>query len=172
MTNREHQLKSMLNYYEISLDGIRDEKMTKKEKKSFIDSFLTSYDNYVIDDVIKKVRDLGKQRGDSKMDDISDSDFYDQNTPEEESDPFFDSFKSEEDEEKTSFPMDMNQFSNRKIGSNKKDKFFGMNEEIEHFLSWMSTVLYSADHKVIVTTDDKGVMNIKLEKIGKGGKKK
>jgi hypothetical protein len=171
MTKREHQLKSMLNYFEISLEGTRDEKMTKKEKKSFIDSLLTSYDNYVIDDIIKKVRDLGNQKGDSKLDDISDSDFYDNISPEEESDPHFDSF-DDNDESKDSFPMDLNQFSNRRIGSQGKDKFFGMSSEIENFLSWMSSVLYSADHKVIVTTDDRGVMNIKLEKIQKGGKKK
>jgi uncharacterized membrane protein YkoI len=37
MTKREKQMQSMLNYYGINTGGNRDEKMTKTEKKSFLD---------------------------------------------------------------------------------------------------------------------------------------
>jgi hypothetical protein len=56
MTNREKQLKSMLNYYGIDMAPVKDEKMNKKEQKNFLDTFNRNYDVYAVQDILKKVR--------------------------------------------------------------------------------------------------------------------
>jgi hypothetical protein len=73
--------------------------------------------------------------------------------------------------------MDMNQFSNKNFGfgSNEMQNFgyMNLNPEIEKFITWISDLLYSADHKVVIT-EEGNITNVRLEKIKKkrGGRKK
>lgn len=154
MTKREKHIQSMLNYYGIDMGGKRDEKMSKEEKKTFMDTLNASFDAQVVEDVLKKVRDRLK----------------DQSQESEETDPFFDSL-NKENEDEIKFPKDLNSFFGDK-GSNGKLPF-GLNPDIENFISWISDTLYSSDHKVVIT-EENGITNIRLEKIKKkrGGRKK
>lgn len=146
MTKRERQLNSMLNYFEISTGGLKDETMTKTERKKFTDSINAAYDGAVIDELISKIK--------GKVDDgISNED------------GFLDG--GEEDDNSDFFPEDL-AASYGDNGSHKKQK---KSPEIEEFLNWLSGLLYSADHKVTVTTDKNGTTRIKMEQIKKGGKK-
>ena len=56
---------------------------------------------------------------------------------------------------------------------NKKDKNKNFNDpidtDINNFLKWLTMILYSGDHSVIITEDEKGI-NIRLVKINKGKK--
>lgn len=165
MTHSEKQLRSMLNYYQIDLGGSKDEKMTKREQKKFLDTLNSSYDAQTMQDILSKIKD--KIKGNKP--------------PEEESDdPFFDSIKGKSDDETPTpeniFPLDMNSiakaFSNV---SNSGGMPFGMNPEIEKFINWISDTLYSADHRVIIKESDDGqITYIELQKIKKkrGGRKK
>lgn len=165
MTNGEKQLRSMLNYYQIELGGNKDEKMSKREQKKFLDNLNSAYDAYAVQDILSKIKD--KIKGNKP--------------PEEESDdPFFDSIKGQSDDESNApenpFPLDMNSISRAfsNIPNNGKMPF-GMNPEIEMFINWLSDLLYSADHKVVVRESDDGLTtNIELQKIKKkrGGRKK
>ena len=165
MTNGEKQLRSMLNYYQIELGGNKDEKMSKREQKKFLDNLNSAYDAYAVQDILSKIKD--KIKGNKP--------------PEEESDdPFFDSIKGQSDDEPNApenpFPLDMNSISKAfsNIPNNGKMPF-GMNPEIEMFINWLSDLLYSADHKVVVRESDDGLTtNIELQKIKKkrGGRKK
>lgn len=155
----------MLNYYQIDLGGKKDEKMTKREQKKFLDNLNANFDSYAIQDILSKVKD--KLKGNKPQD-------------EESEDPFFDSIKGQSDEEtptpENPFPLDMNSISKAfgdysKIGGMP----FGMNPEIEKFINWISDTLYSADHKVIIKESDDGqITYIELQKIKKkrGGRKK
>jgi hypothetical protein len=100
MTNGEKQLRSMLNYYQIELGGNKDEKMSKREQKKFLDNLNSAYDAYAVQDILSKIKD--KIKGNKP--------------PEEESDdPFFDSIKGKSDDESNApenpFPLDMNSIS-------------------------------------------------------------
>lgn len=155
----------MLNYYQIDLGGKKDEKMTKREQKKFLDNLNANFDSYAIQDILSKVKD--KLKGNKPQD-------------EESEDPFFDSIKGQSDEEtptpENPFPLDMNSIAKAfgdysKIGGMP----FGMNPEIEKFINWISDTLYSADHKVIIKESDDGqITYIELQKIKKkrGGRKK
>lgn len=160
MTKREKQLKSMLNYYGIDMVATKDENMTKEEKKDFLDRFNSSYDAQTVQEIFNKIRD----RFTDKMD----------NPDEENADPFFDSLKKDEDNSENGFPLDMNSFSNRKIGHKDIENFFGINPEIEKFIGWVTDLLYSADHKVVISEEGDSITHIRLEKIKKkrGGRKK
>lgn len=160
MTKHERQIKSMLNYYQIDMGGRRDEKMSKRDQKKFLDNLNASYDAHIVQDILSKIKD--KIKGNNPKD-------------EESEDPFFDSIQGQSDEESNSpenpFPLDMNSIS--KAFGNKMP--FGMNPEIEMFINWISDLLYSADHKVVIKESDDGLTtNIELQKIKKkrGGRKK
>jgi hypothetical protein len=164
MTNREKQLKSMLNYYGIDMTSIKDEKMTKKDQKNFLDNFNRNYDVYAVQDILKKVRDKLKDNLE---------------TPEEENDdPFFKNLKKDDEESDKGFPVDPNTFSNKNLGWNNPEMqnfgFMNLNPEIEKFISWVSDLLYSADHKVVISEEGANITHIRLEKIKKkrGGRKK
>jgi hypothetical protein len=51
--------------------------------------------------------------------------------------------------------------------------YMNLNPEIEKFITWISDLLYSADHKVVIT-EEGNITNVRLEKIKKkrGGRKK
>lgn len=162
MTKREKQIQSMLNYYGINIGGTRDEKMTKTEKKKFLDSFNGHYDAQTVQDILSKIKDKFKN-----------------NKPlenEESDDPFFDKLREKSDEEPTPpFPIDLNSLSGRRIGYDDFKHPLGFNPDIENFIDWLSDLLYSADHKVVIKESEDGQTTyIELQKIKKkrGGRKK
>lgn len=147
----------MLNYYEINTGGNRDEKMTKRQKDNFLDKLNASYDAYTVQEILSKIKDKFKQN------------FEDTESNEES----FDIPEEDDKEKHTPFPKDPNVNSGRRIGYNDPN-FLGINPDIEMFISWLHSLLYSADHKVTVDQNKEGtITNINLEKIKKkGGKKK
>lgn len=159
MTKQERKIKSMLNYFQIDMEGSRDEKMTKKQKDDFIDRLNANYDAHTVRDVFQKIQDKFKDKKD-----------------EGEEDPFFDSLNEDEKEDSflNHFPKDLNSPSGPKSGG-FGNLPFGLNPEIEKFIGWLSDLLYSADHKVIIKESEDGMTtNIELQKIKKkrGGRKK
>lgn len=166
MTKYERQMKSMLSYYEIDFGGTRDEKMNKKDLQKFINTLNSNYDAQVVQDILSKIRDKFKNKPQD----------------EESDDPFFSSLDSarnegdEGDETENRFPLDLNALSKGKGLSNKGNgkNPFGLNPEIEMFINWLSDLLYSADHKVVIRESEDGqTTNIELQKIKKrGGRKK
>lgn len=157
MTKQEHKLKSMLNYFEVDLKGQKDEKMDKKDLKKFLDKFNNIMDYYVLQDIISKIK--GQREEKQKFDDED----------EDEIDPML----KPKDEQKPP-----------KINIDDSDKLFGEDEldsgnfenlndpidtDINKFLKWLTLVLYSGDHSVIITEDKNGIY-IKLIKINKGKK--
>jgi hypothetical protein len=163
MTKREKQIESMLNYYGIQMSGDRDEKMTKKDQKNFLDRLNSNYDAHMVQDILSKISDKFK----NKKDDFD----------EENDDPFFKNLNKDSGEFDNPFPMDPNSHSDRRIGYNDNEMqnfgFGSLNPEIEKFIGWISDLLYSADHKVTIT-EEGGITNVRLEKIKKkrGGRKK
>lgn len=150
-------MKSMLNYFEIDMHGTRDEKMTKKESTEFLDKFNAIYDSYMVEEIMKKIR--GNQEP-----------LQNEETDESE-DPFFDSLKSGDDDATSNEnPFFNNMKPPFDFGSKQP---FGINPEIEKFLDWMTNLLYSADHKVVIS-EEGNITHIKLQKIKskRGGKKK
>ena len=85
MTNSEKQIKSMLNYFQIDTGGKKDEKMTKRDQKAFLDRLNANYDAHTVHDLLSKIKDKLK---DNKPED------------EESDDPFFDKLKNESESEK------------------------------------------------------------------------
>ena len=166
MTKHERQIKSMLNYYEIDMGGSKDEKLSKREQKKFLDNLNSNLDSYAVQDILSKIKD--KIKGNKPKDD------------EESEDPFFDNIKGQSDDETSSpenpFPLDMNSISKAFSNVPNNGKMpFGFNPEIEMFINWISDLLYSADHKVVIKESDDGLTtNIELQKIKKkrGGRKK
>lgn len=160
MTKHERQMKSMLNYYQIETGGGKDEKMSKRDQKKFLDNLNAAYDTYAVQDILSKIKD--KIKGNKPQDEESD-------------DPFFDNIKSKSDEEtptpENPFPLDMNAIS-KAFGGKMP---FDMNPEIEMFINWISDLLYSADHKVVIKESDDGLTtHIELQRLKKkrGGRKK
>ena len=51
------KIKSILNYYQIDLGGIKSEKMTKNKKKEFLDRFNANYDAYTVLDILDKIKE-------------------------------------------------------------------------------------------------------------------
>lgn len=163
MTNREKQLKSMLDYYQIGVGGNRDEKMSKREQKNFLDKLNANYDAHTVHDILSKIKD--KFKGNKPLED------------EESDDPFFDKLKEQSDEESLPpFPLDMNSIPNSFWNIPNGGKIpLGLNPEIEDFINWLSDLLYSADHKVVIKESEDGqTTHIELQKIKKkrGGRKK
>lgn len=156
MTKQEHKLKSMLNYYEVDLKGNKDEKMEKNELKKFLDKFNNIMDYYILQDIISKIKE--KRQDKPKYED--------------EEDDEIDSMLKPKDEQKPP-----------KINIDDSDKLFGdelesetfdnlndpIDTDINKFLKWLTLVLYSGDHSVIITEDKNGIY-IKLIKINKGKK--
>jgi hypothetical protein len=158
MTNQEHKLKSMLNYYEVDLSGVKDEKMTKKQLNRFLDNLNQIYDFYTLQEIMQKIKD-------KRRDELGD---------EEEKDDFMmpppDSSKSSDEK----FEDEMMNNPETFFGKNDfkgKDKNFNdpIDTDINKFLKWLTMVLYSGDHSVIITEDKNGI-NIRLVKINKGKK--
>lgn len=159
MTKQEHKLKSMLNYYEVDLKGKKDEKMSKKEKQRFLDTFNQILDFYMLQEIMRKI----KEKRQEEMSDDEQDDFM---LPPKEL-PKYDEDDTFEDE---MMKNPENFFGNKK---DKKDKEQNFNDpidtDINKFLKWLTMILYTGDHSVIITEDKNGI-NIKLVKINKGKK--
>jgi hypothetical protein len=154
MTKLEHKLKSMLNYYEVDLNGIKDEKMDKKSLNKFLDKFNQFMDYYILQEIISKIK--------SKRDDKEKFEEED-----DEIDPMLNSnFGSNDSKDK----MNNDEMS---TDDTEFDNFENMNNPIEtdinKFLKWLTLMLYSGEHSVIITEDKSGI-NIRLVKINKGKK--
>lgn len=144
------KIKSILNYYQIDLGGIKSEKMTKNKKKEFLDRFNANYDAYTVLDILDKI----KERFPDKL----------MENPEDE-------MNMDEDMENIFGNLDDHTYNDDEETENEINPFDKkQSKAIDEFINWISSVLYSANHKVIITKDGL-TTNIKLVKI-KGGKKK
>jgi hypothetical protein len=158
MTKQEHKLKSMLNYYEVNMGGKKDEKMNKKSLSKFLDSFNQIYDFYTLEEIMRKIKEKRKEETDG---DDEERDFMmpppEKNTNEDDI----------LDDEILKNPE--NFFGKKELKG--KDKNFNdpIDTDINKFLKWLTMLLYSGDHSVIITEDKSGI-NIKLIKINKGKK--
>ena len=163
MTNHENKMKSMLNYYQIDMGGSKNEKMTKRDQKKFLDNLNVNFDAHTVNDLLSKIKD--KIQDNKPQDEESDDPFFDKLKEGLESD-FFRNTSHDTDMNMPPKGLGFGSFS----GGNLP---FGMNPDIENFINWLSDLLYSADHTVTVT-EEGGITNIKLEKLKKkrGGRKK
>lgn len=155
MTKQEHKLKTMLNYYEVSMGGKKDEKMSKKELQKFLDTFNQILDFYMLQEIMKKI----KEKRQEEMEDPEDKDDF-MFPPSE--------LPKNEDED---FETEINKSENFFRSDKDKDKNFNdpIDTDVNKFLKWLTMLLYSGDHTVIITEDKTGI-NIKLVKINKGKK--
>lgn len=157
MTKQEHKLKSMLNYYEVDLLGGKDEKMNKKSLSKFLDNFNQIYDFYTLEEIMRKIKEKRKE----ELNDDEERDFM--MPPPESSKTDGDSFE----DEMMKNPEDF--FSKKDEKGNDKNFNDPIDTDVNKFLKWITMLLYSGDHTVIIT-EDKNIINIKLVKINKGKK--
>jgi hypothetical protein len=155
MTKQEHKLKSMLNYYEVDLRGDKDEKMTKKALSRFLDNFNQIYDFYTLQDIMKKIKDKKKE----ELGDEEEKDDFMMPSNDEESDTF--------ENEMMKNPEDF--FGKKDLDEKNKNFNDPIDTDVNKFLKWLTMLLYSGDHSVIITEDKTGI-NIRLVKINKGKK--
>jgi predicted nucleic acid-binding protein len=158
MTKQEHKLKSMLNYYEVNLSGGHDERMSKKELNKFLDNLNQIYDFYTLQEIMKKIKDKRKEELDE----------------DEDRDDFMFPPKEEDQTEKDTFENEMMKnpedfFGKKDIDGKNKNFNDPIDTDINKFLKWLTMLLYSGDHSVIITEDKTGI-NIRLVKINKGKK--
>ncbi len=156
MTKQELKLKSMLNYLEVDMGGKKDEKMSKKELTKFLDSFNQILDFYMLQEIMKKIKDKRKEE---LGDDEEKDDFMLPSKDEDESDTF--------ENEMMKNPEDF--FGKKDLTDKNKNLNDPIDTDVNKFLKWLTMILYSGDHSVIIT-EDKGGINIRLVKINKGKK--
>jgi len=154
MTKQERKLKSMLNYFEVTLKGSKDEKLNKKELDTFIDKFWRIHDLLTVQDIIEKLKQKRKDEFPPPSDEDAEEDEDWMLPPNEESeidDDFFGKVEpKKESKENLSDPI---------------------STDINKFLRWLTIVLYSGNHSVIISEDTSGIY-IKLIKINKDKGKK
>ena len=161
MTKYERKLQYMLNYYQVEVNGEKDEKMSKKELQRYLDRFNQVLDYYMLQDIISKIKG-GKKSDELDLEDESSfpEDYMDGSDDDfEEKDPFFDNIQSE--------PKKENKTSNENKTPNTNDP---IDADINKFLKWLTLVLYTGDYTVIVNDDGK-IINIKLVRLNDKGKK-
>jgi len=153
MTKQERKLKSMLNYFEVNLKGSKDEKLDKKELTNFLDKFWRMHDLLTVQEIVEKIKQKRKDEEPPPFDD--------------EEEDFSDDWMlpSKEDNDDNIF--------NEEKKSNESDKNLSdpISTDINKFLRWLTIVLYSGNHSVIISEDKNG-MYIKLIKINKDKGKK
>ena len=161
MTKQERKLKHMLNYFEISSKGSKDEKLNKKEITKFLDTFWRMYDLLTVQEIVDKIKQKRKDETPSPFDN-EDEDFNDDFNEDFNDDLIL---PSDENTDDTIF--------NKETKSNKSDTHFNdpISTDINKFLRWLTLVLYSGNHSVIISEDKSG-MYIKLIKINKDKGKK
>jgi len=153
MTKQERKLKSMLNYFQIDLKSVTDEKISIKEKNKFIDRFNQIYDSLILQDIVEKIKQKTKDEKSSPFDNDNDNEDEDFSEDWSEEDSY-DSF----DEKKTQ-------------NENDKNLSDPISTDINKFLKWLTLVLYTGNHSVIISEDTSGIY-IKLIKIKKDKGKK
>ena len=136
------------------MGGKKDEKMSKKELQRFLDTFNQILDFYMLQEIMKKI----KENRQSEMDDEEKDDFMPPSPSGEFDDKFENHMKNTEDF-----------FGGAKKNNSPKDWNDSIDTDINKFLKWLTMLLYSGDHSVIIT-EDKGGINIRLVKINKGKK--
>jgi hypothetical protein len=147
------KIKSILNYYQIDLGGIKSEKMTKNKKKEFLDRFNANYDAYTVLDILDKIKE---RFPDKLMENPEDE--MGMNEDMGDMEDIFGNLDDHIHDDDAETENEINPFDKKQ------------SKDIDEFINWISSVLYSANHKVIITKDGL-TTNIKLVKI-KGGKKK
>jgi hypothetical protein len=144
----------MLNYFEVTLKGSKDEKLNKKELDTFIDKFWRIHDLLTVQDIIEKLKQKRKDEFPPPSDEDAEEDEDWMLPPKEESeidDDFFGKVEpKKESKENLSDPI---------------------STDINKFLRWLTIVLYSGNHSVIISEDTSGIY-IKLIKINKDKGKK
>ena len=154
MTKQERKLKSMLNYFEVTLKGSKDEKLNKKELDTFIDKFWRMHDLLTVQDIVEKIKQKRKDEFPPPPEEDGDEDddwMLPPNEQEEIDDNLFGKAESKkESNESLSDPI---------------------STDINKFLRWLTIVLYSGNHSVIISEDTNGIY-IKLIKINKDKGKK
>ena len=157
MTKQERKLKHMLNYFEISSKGSKDEKLNKKEITKFLDTFWRMYDLLTVQEIVDKIKQKRKDETSSPFDN-EDEDFNEEFNEDS-------MFPSEEDTDDTLF--------NKETKSNESNTNFNdpISTDINKFLRWLTLILYSGNHSVIISEDKSGIY-IKLIKINKDKGKK
>lgn len=157
MTKQEHKLKSMLNYYEVNLRGGKDEKLKGKELSRFLDNFNQIYDFYTLEEIMRKIKEKRKE----EIDDEEKDDFMmpPSELPKSDEDKFEDEIMKNPE----------NFFGKKDLKGNNKNFNDPIDTDVNKFLKWLTMLLYSGDHTVIITEDKTGI-NIKLVKINKGKK--
>ena len=154
MTKQERKLKSMLNYFEVTLKGSKDEKLNKKELDTFIDKFWRIHDLLTVQDIIEKLKQKRKDEFPPPSDEGAEEDEDWMLPPKEEGeidDDFFGKVESKKE--------------------NKENLSDPISTDINKFLRWLTLILYSGNHSVIISEDING-MYIKLIKINKDKGKK
>jgi hypothetical protein len=157
MTKQERKLKHMLNYFEISSKGSKDEKLNKKEITKFLDTFWRMYDLLTVQEIVDKIKQKRKDETPLPFDN-EDEDFNEEFNEDS-------MFPSEEDTDDTLF--------NKETKSNESNTNFNdpISTDINKFLRWLTLILYSGNHSVIISEDINGIF-IKLIKIKKDKGKK
>ena len=157
MTKQEHKLVSMLNYYEITIPpkkSKKDEKLNKLELSKFLDNMSRNYDLILLEAILEKIRANPSTQNEMGTEQDSYGDM---------SEEFDDDYFKSEDTSKNEQNID-----NPPIKPNSlKDSF--ANDDINNFLKWLTIVLYSGDHNLIITDNGKSIL-IKLTRIIKGKK--
>ncbi len=155
MAKQERKLKSMLNYFEVTLNGSKDEKLNKKELDTFINKFWRMHDLLTVQDIVEKIKQKRKDDFPSPSDeDVEEEDEDWMLPPKEEGETDDDFFgKAETKKESTESLSDP------------------ISTDINKFLRWLTIVLYSGNHSVIISEDISGIY-IKLIKIKKDKGKK
>jgi hypothetical protein len=153
MTKQERKLKHMLNYFEISSKGSKDEKLNKKELTTFLDTFWRIYDLLTVHEIVEKIKQKRKDETPPPFD----------NEDEDFNEDFM--FPSEEDTDDTLF--------NKETKSNESNTNLNdpISTDVNKFLRWLTLILYSGNHSVIISEDKNGIF-IKLIKINKDKGKK
>lgn len=154
MTKHEKKLKSMLNYFEVDLTGVKDEKLSKDQLKNFLDRFNRFMDYYILEEIIKNIKKGSENKSDEND---SDSEYED-----DDEDPMLPKKNKKQED-----------YSKQDDSIGEELDSFNLNDpitsDINKFLRWLTLVLYSGEHTVVITEDKNGI-NIKLIKINKGKK--
>jgi len=155
MAKQERKLKSMLNYFEVTLNGSKDEKLNKKELDTFINKFWRMHDLLTVQDIVEKIKQKRKDDFPSPSDEDVEEEDEDWMLPPKEASETDDDFfgKAETKKESTESLSDP------------------ISTDINKFLRWLTIVLYSGNHSVIISEDTSGIY-IKLIKIKKDKGKK
>ena len=150
MTKQERRLQSMLNYFEVDLNGKKYEKLSKKELSSFLYKFNQMLDFQILQEILQKLKEKRDSGEPDEFEDEDENEDYNQMIPPKKN---------------NTENFDFNSLSNNK-SDNLNNPIDG---DINKFLKWLTLILYSGDHSVIIT-EDKGGINIRLVKINKGKK--